>query len=170
MPRPSRFEFLDVLKGVAILLMVQAHCYGWWLAKPLRSELFFTITVILGWFAAPIFLFTLGCALVISLERRLGRGEAERAVAIHIHSRACLLFVGGYVLVRAVRIAAVCGPLPDRIPARLRNSGDGRHGRYDERKGRNDLFVSCSGLLLDRRENLGASFGSATRNGLTSAR
>ena len=33
----SRYEFLDALRGLAIVLMVQVHCYGWFLAEPERT-------------------------------------------------------------------------------------------------------------------------------------
>ena len=98
MARDSRYEFLDVLKGIAIILMIQIHCMGWWLDKPLRELPLFSISLTLGWFAAPIFLFVVGCALAISIENRRRRGQPHRAIAIHILVRGVLIFLGGYAL------------------------------------------------------------------------
>ena len=98
MKPPSRNETLDVLKGVAIVLMVQVHCYGWWLHPSLRTLPLFTTSLVLGWFAGPLFLFSVGCALTLSVEKRRRAGQPRRAVTIHVLRRAGLIFLGGYVL------------------------------------------------------------------------
>ena len=95
---PSRHETLDVLKGLAIVLMVQVHCYGWWLDPSLRTLPLFTTSLVLGWFAGPLFLFSVGCALALSVERRHRAGQSRKAVTIHVLRRAVLVFLGGYVL------------------------------------------------------------------------
>ena len=94
----SRYEFLDVLKGIGIVLMVQVHCYGWWLDRPLRELPLFTASLVLGWFAAPIFLFVVGCALMLSMDGRQRAGQSHPAIALHILRRALLIFLGGYLL------------------------------------------------------------------------
>jgi uncharacterized membrane protein len=57
----SRYEFLDALRGLAIVLMVQVHCYGWFLAEPARDTPLFATSLVLGWFSGPMFVFIAGC-------------------------------------------------------------------------------------------------------------
>jgi uncharacterized membrane protein len=98
MAPPPRNKTLDILKGVAIVLMVQVHCYGWWLDPSLRALPLFTISLVLGWFAGPLFLFSIGCALALSVQRRHRAGQSCGAITFHVLRRAALIFLGGYVL------------------------------------------------------------------------
>ena len=68
MPERARLAFLDVLRGVALIVMVVNHTSRWWIDRPMgwwRYWLVYgTVTV-----AAPIFLFLVGFVLPVSLHK-----------------------------------------------------------------------------------------------------
>jgi len=68
MPERARLAFLDVLRGVALIVMVLNHTSRWWIDRPMgwwRYWLVYgTVTV-----AAPIFLFLVGFVLPVSLHK-----------------------------------------------------------------------------------------------------
>lgn len=64
----SRLAFLDVLRGVALIVMVVNHTSRWWIDRQMGWSRYWlvygTVTV-----AAPIFLFLVGFVLPVSLHR-----------------------------------------------------------------------------------------------------
>jgi uncharacterized membrane protein len=68
---PARLAFLDVFRGLALIVMVLNHTSRWWIAREMgwwRYWLVYgTVTV-----AAPIFLFLVGFVLPLSLHRHAG--------------------------------------------------------------------------------------------------
>jgi uncharacterized membrane protein len=68
MPERSRLAFLDVLRGVALIVMVLNHTSRWWIDRQMGWSRYWlvygTVTV-----AAPIFLFLVGFVLPVSLHR-----------------------------------------------------------------------------------------------------
>jgi uncharacterized membrane protein len=68
---PPRLAFLDVLRGVALLVMVLNHTGRWWIGREMGWGRYWivygTVTV-----AAPIFLFLVGFVLPLSLHRHAG--------------------------------------------------------------------------------------------------
>jgi uncharacterized membrane protein len=75
----TRRGYLDWLRGVATLLMVEAHTYDAWTSAADKSGLPYKAVIALGGFAAPAFLFLAGVALALgatSAERR-GASVAE---------------------------------------------------------------------------------------------
>ena len=68
MPDRARLAFLDVMRGVALIVMVVNHTARWWIDRqmgwPRYYLVYATVTV-----AAPIFLFLVGFVLPVSLHR-----------------------------------------------------------------------------------------------------
>lgn len=77
----SRRAYLDWLRGLAVLIMIEAHTFDAWTSVPERSELPYRWAIILGGFAAPAFLFLAGLTLALAGGARLRRGMPERDVA-----------------------------------------------------------------------------------------
>jgi uncharacterized membrane protein len=72
---PVRHAYLDWVRGVAVLIMVEAHVLDAWTLPADRTRPLFGYAMILGGFGAPLFLFLAGVAVVLSAEskfRRLG--------------------------------------------------------------------------------------------------
>lgn len=81
---PGRRTYLDVLRGVAVLVMIEAHVIDSWTRVADRRSRAFGESLILGGFGAPIFLFLAGAAVAMSAGARARRtgdtGAAVRAV------------------------------------------------------------------------------------------
>ena len=70
MASSQRYAFLDVLRGIAVLWMIQVHVTNVFLDSALRSGRFFTALNISNGFVAPAFIFCAGAGLWIALSRK----------------------------------------------------------------------------------------------------
>ena len=77
----NRREYLDWLRGVAVLIMIEAHTLDSWTRVEERSRPAFGWAMIIGGFGAPIFLFLAGISLSLAAGSRVrkGRSDAEAA-------------------------------------------------------------------------------------------
>jgi len=66
---PGRRTYLDVLRGVAVLIMIEAHVIDSWTRVADRRSRAFGESLILGGFGAPLFLFLAGVAVAMSAGR-----------------------------------------------------------------------------------------------------
>jgi uncharacterized membrane protein len=85
MNAPVRRGYLDWLRGVAVLIMIEAHMFDGWTRFPDNQTREFAYAMILGGFGAPLFLFLAGVVVPLSagskLRRSGDRSAAWRAVA-----------------------------------------------------------------------------------------
>jgi uncharacterized membrane protein len=82
-PRARR-GYLDWLRGVAVLIMIQAHVIDSWTAGPSRGSPEFGWTLIVGGMGAPLFLFLAGISVALSTASKARRSDvpsAAKAVA-----------------------------------------------------------------------------------------
>ena len=77
----SRREYLDWLRGVAVLIMIEAHTLDAWTRVDERDHTGYTWAMILGGFGAPIFLFLAGIALALAAGSRLRKGSSPAEAA-----------------------------------------------------------------------------------------
>jgi len=81
---PTRRTHLDVMRGVAVLIMIEAHVIDSFTNAAEHQSHWFRQSMVLGGFAAPLFLFFAGVAVSLSAAskaRRLGDARAAmRAV------------------------------------------------------------------------------------------
>jgi len=79
-----RRVYLDWSRGVAVLLMILAHTADAWTRPADRHLAAFSWTMVLGGFAAPLFLWLAGLAVALSASRVArtsdGRGDAVRVI------------------------------------------------------------------------------------------
>ena len=75
----ARRTYLDVLRGVAVLVMIEAHVIDAWTREADRHSRAFGKSLILGGFGAPLFLFLAGvmCAAIFSGYFAWPRGVQE---------------------------------------------------------------------------------------------
>jgi uncharacterized membrane protein len=66
----SRFQFVDLLRGWAVLIMIETHVVNALLLPDLKKQTFFTILSFVNGLVAPSFLFCAGFALAIALHRK----------------------------------------------------------------------------------------------------
>jgi uncharacterized membrane protein len=65
-----RHAYLDWVRGVAVLIMIEAHVLDAWTHAADRTRPLFAYAIILGGLGAPLFLFLAGVAVVLSAESK----------------------------------------------------------------------------------------------------
>jgi uncharacterized membrane protein len=74
---PDRRGYLDWLRGVGVLIMIEAHTLDAWTQLADRTRSSYRWALVLGGFGAPIFLFLAGAALALAANARMRRGMSE---------------------------------------------------------------------------------------------
>lgn len=75
----ARHAYLDRVRGVAVLIMIEAHVLDSWTRVADRSHPGFGYAMMLGGMGAPLFLFLAGVAVVLSAESKLRKTGDFRA-------------------------------------------------------------------------------------------
>jgi uncharacterized membrane protein len=79
----GRLEYLDWLRGLAVVVMIEAHTLDSWTAPADRRSLAFGLSMVLGGMGAPLFLFLAGVAVSLAAGSRANRiGEADAARSV----------------------------------------------------------------------------------------
>ena len=76
----QRRGYLDWLRGVAVLIMIEAHTFDSWTRLADRQSRAYAWSMIVGGFGAPAFLFLAGIALALAAGSRSRRGLAHPEV------------------------------------------------------------------------------------------
>ena len=92
MPAGTRREYLDWLRGVAVLIMIEAHLLDSWTGEPDRQTFAFGLAMILGGMGAPLFLFLAGVAVPLSAASKLKRTGSVRAASNAVIRRGFEIF------------------------------------------------------------------------------
>jgi uncharacterized membrane protein len=120
----TRRGYIDWLRGLAVLIMVEAHTIDAWTRASHRETIAFGLGGIVGGFAAPLFLFLAGVAVPLAIGAKVRRGaslrDAARAVrrrgwqvyglALLFRLQAKLLGGGGWASILKVDILNIMGP------------------------------------------------------------
>lgn len=80
--RSQRLGYLDWLRGVTVLVMIEAHTFDAWTLAAERARPWFGRLMLLAGMAAPLFLFLAGVAISLSAASQIRRG-VEAPVAGH---------------------------------------------------------------------------------------
>lgn len=89
----GRRTYLDVLRGVAVLVMMEAHIVDSWTHVSARATKAFGESLILGGFGAPLFLFLAGIAVPLSAGSKSRRLGDEAAAARLVEKRGFQIFL-----------------------------------------------------------------------------
>jgi uncharacterized membrane protein len=95
-PEPSRrLTYIDWARGIAVLLMIEAHTVDAWtsLSPAVRRTPAFRDATVLGGFAAPLFLWLAGLAVVLAATRTAEKTGSRRAAVEMICRRGLEIFV-----------------------------------------------------------------------------
>jgi uncharacterized membrane protein len=84
----SRRAYLDWLRGVAVLIMVEAHLFDSWTRVLDRLDRPYRWAIIVGGFSAPLFLFLAGIAVALAAGARLRKGSTPAETAALARRRA----------------------------------------------------------------------------------
>ena len=88
-----RRAYVDWARGVAVLLMIEAHTLDAWTRLNVRRTIAFRDATILGGFAAPLFLWLAGLAVVLAATRLAERGASRRSAVDMICRRGLEIFI-----------------------------------------------------------------------------
>jgi len=91
-PIAGRRSYLDVLRGIAVLVMIEAHVIDSWTREADRQLHYFRQSMVLGGFAAPLFLFVAGIGVAMSARSKARRLGDEHAAARMVRNRGLQIF------------------------------------------------------------------------------
>jgi uncharacterized membrane protein len=94
---PARRTYLDVLRGVAVLIMIEAHVIDSWTRASDRHSRAFGESLILGGFGAPLFLFLAGIAVAMSAASKVRRSGDTRAAVRAVQRRGLQILLLAFV-------------------------------------------------------------------------
>jgi uncharacterized membrane protein len=106
----ERLSFIDLTRGLVMILMAWDHVTGFWNQLhgslegilPARNPALDTVTFLsrfITHWCAPTFVFLAGTSLALSTVRRLTRGESQRDVTLHILTRGLILIALEWLIV-----------------------------------------------------------------------
>ncbi len=110
----SRRGYLDWLRGVAVLIMVEAHLFDAWVRVADRSDRPYQWVIVIGGFSAPLFLFLAGVAMALAAGSRLRKGLTASEVAAIARRRGWQI-LGLALLFRLQSFIISGGPFPQTL-------------------------------------------------------
>ena len=93
----KRLGYLDWMRGLAALIMLQGHVMDGWVRPQDRSGEWFWLSQFLGGLPAPIFLFLVGISLAIVTDRMRAKGASTRDLVLKVLRRGSWLLFLAYV-------------------------------------------------------------------------
>jgi uncharacterized membrane protein len=88
----TRRRYLDWLRGIAVLIMIEGHTLDSWTQAADRAGPAYRWAIVVAGFGAPIFLFLAGLSLTLAAGARLGRGLTPQQVAAAALKRGLWIF------------------------------------------------------------------------------
>jgi uncharacterized membrane protein len=77
----KRLAYVDWMRGLAVVLMFQTHCYNSWLTPEARKSSLYAWSQLWGTFPAPLFIFLAGVSFALATEKLREKGAASNAIA-----------------------------------------------------------------------------------------
>ena len=94
---PRRREYLDWLRGVAVLLMIDAHLFDSWTRPADRDSRTFVLLMLVGGAGTVLFLFLAGVSVALSAGSKLRRTGSDGAAAKAVARRGLEIFALAFV-------------------------------------------------------------------------
>jgi uncharacterized membrane protein len=93
----GRLGYLDWLRGVTVLVMIQAHAFDAWTRPDEKARVAYGWLMVLGGMAAPGFLFMAGVAVALGAAAHLRRGRTPVEAARLVERRGWQIFLYAFV-------------------------------------------------------------------------
>jgi uncharacterized membrane protein len=93
----QRRSYIDVVRGIAVLLMIDAHLFDSWTRFPDRETSIFGWVMLLGGMGTTLFMTLAGVAVALSAGSKLGRTGSPGAAAAAVARRGLEIFVLAFV-------------------------------------------------------------------------
>jgi uncharacterized membrane protein len=110
----TRKRYLDWLRGVAVLIMVEAHLLDAWVRLVDRPDRPYRWALVVGGLSAPLFLFLAGVTMALATGSRLRKGQTISEVAASARRRGWQI-VGLAFLFRLQSFIVSGGPFPQTL-------------------------------------------------------
>ncbi len=94
----TRFIYIDLLRGWALIIMIEVHIFNAFLLQILKNTAWFNLLTFINGLVAPAFLFVSGFAFIISSERRIDELRKFGKYFRDKLRRIGLIFLAGYSL------------------------------------------------------------------------
>src|SRR4051812_48945008 len=91
--KDARRGYLDWVRGLAVLVMIQAHVLDSWTRTDVRDTSGFAWAMIVAGFGAPLFLFLAGLSVALSAGSKVRRTGNAPAAAIAVVKRGAWIFL-----------------------------------------------------------------------------
>jgi len=108
---PSRRTYIDWARGLAILVMIEAHAGDSWTREASRHSIAWRNAVILGGFAAPLFLFLAGVAVVLAATRVAEKTGSRAKATESICRRGAEIFLLAFLFRLQAYVSSPGSPL-----------------------------------------------------------
>ena len=76
----QRLAYIDWMRGLACLIMFQAHCYDSWLRPELHATNLYTLSQLGATLPAPLFIFLAGVSIALVTEKSREKGMSRNAI------------------------------------------------------------------------------------------
>jgi uncharacterized membrane protein len=97
-PRGKRIEFIDLLRGWAVIVMIETHVSNATLSAEITSGAFFQYVTFVNGLVAPSFLFASGLAFAVTTRRKIGEYLNLGPPLVRQSGRLLLIWLIGYAL------------------------------------------------------------------------
>jgi uncharacterized membrane protein len=95
--KEGRRAYLDWVRGLAVLVMIQAHVLDSWTRTDVRDTSGFAWSMIVAGFGAPLFLFLAGVSVALSAGSKARRTGDARGAAMTVIHRGAWIFLLAFV-------------------------------------------------------------------------
>ncbi len=92
-----RLGYLDWLRGLTVLVMIEAHTFDAWTRPDARAREAYGLLMVLGGMAAPAFLFMAGVAVALAAAAHLRRGATPADAARRVEWRGWQIFLFAFL-------------------------------------------------------------------------
>lgn len=93
--KATRLAYIDWMRGLACVVMFQAHCYNSWLSPEARKSALYMWSQLGATLPAPLFLFLAGISMAMVTHKLWERGAARSAIAKKTILRGAEIFALG---------------------------------------------------------------------------
>jgi uncharacterized membrane protein len=93
----ARLTYLDWMRGLGALIMLQGHVFESWVRPEARSSEWFWWSQFLGGLPAPIFLFLVGVSLALVLDRMRSKGSSWQELVLKVIRRGSWILLLAYL-------------------------------------------------------------------------
>ena len=93
----GRLGYLDWLRGVTVLVMIEAHAFDAWTRPEEKARAAYGWLMMLGGMAAPAFLFMAGIAVALGASAHMRRGRSSVEAARLVERRGWQIFLYAFL-------------------------------------------------------------------------